>query len=221
MVAFLADLWRLTVEALRFNPEVYQQVATDPGVRATLVALAVLAGMALLLGQSVVLFINRVPPAWFAVVIVVSGLLYALRLVLWGAVTWLLARGFVAPAPAAGVVIRLVALGSAPFVFGWTILIPYAGPLVARLLYAWSFLIVLDGVRQVLALGFGQALVCVGVGWALAVLAGALGGRPFVALRDRVVRRRTGRPWLGRPEEVLAAFAAEVAARQAAGPGPR
>jgi hypothetical protein len=221
MVAFLADLWRLTVEALRFNPEAYEQVATDPGVRTALLSLAVLAGMSLLLGQSVVLFINRVPPAWFAVVIVVNGLLYALRLVLWGAVIWLIARWFAAPAPSPGVVIRLVALGSAPFVFGWMILIPYAGPLVARLLYVWSFLIVLDGLRHVLALEFGQALVCVGIGWVVSLLVGGVFGRPFVALRDWFFQRRTGSPWLSRPEDVIAEFADAVTAREAAARGQR
>jgi hypothetical protein len=220
MGAFLADLWRLTTGALGFNPEAYQRVATDPSVRAALVSLAVLAGMSLLVGQSVVLFINRVPPAWFAVVVVVAnGLLYALRLVLWGVVTWLIARWFVTPAPSPGGLIRLVALGSAPFVFGWLILIPYLGPIVARLLYVWSFLIVLDGLRHLLPLTFGQALVCVGIGWVISLLVGSLIGRPFGALRDWFFRRRTGSEWLNQPEDVLAEFAEAATAREAAAGG--
>lgn len=207
---FLASLWRVTVAALRFREDLLRVSQTEAQSEAVILTIILLAGMSLLIGQSTILFINQVSPLWFALSLVVYGVLYVLRFALWAAAIWLLSMSLFGTSHAFGPLIRIVGLGSAPFVFGWIILLPYLGPFVARLLTIWSFLIVFHAVGYAWGIGFGETLVSVGGGWALTLVVTRAIGLPFVALRDRLRRRLTGAPWLSNPQDDLVRVAADA-----------
>jgi hypothetical protein len=99
-----------------------------------------------MLGQSAVLFVNRLSPSRFALSVVVNAAIFVVGLVIWAAAIWLSARVVLESAASLASVARSVGLGCAPFLFGILIFLPYAGPLIARILYVWSLLIVLGAV---------------------------------------------------------------------------
>lgn len=193
---FIAHVWEAIWLALGFNAEAARFVSTDPESIAVVLTVAFLAGLSLLLGQSVVLFLNRVSKARFAITLVLNAVIYVINLAIWSVVIWFVATfAFGADRPI-GIGALAILLGSAPFVFGFFILIPYVGIILTRILYAWSFLITLVMVQAVFAIGWLQALVCVGLGWVLLLILNRTVGRPIVAVRDRIFHRLTGlRPY--------------------------
>ncbi|MFV9504699.1 MAG: hypothetical protein AB4911_09050 [Oscillochloridaceae bacterium umkhey_bin13] len=65
----------------------------------------------------------------------------------WGTTIWLSARLLFRVDDSYAPVLRMVTLGAAPFVFGFLVLIPYAGTFIGRVLGVWSLLIVLAAVN--------------------------------------------------------------------------
>ncbi len=207
---YCSDLWRVFVAALGFDPDLLRIMESASYPWAVALGIALLGGMSVLLGQSAILFLNQVSRGGFAVSVVLHGFLYALRFALWAAAIWIIGVRFFAAPPPFAQVLRIVALGGAPFVFGWLILIPHFGPLIARVLYLWAALIVLNAVQFLFRVDFWSALASVVGAWAAVQLAAGVFGRPFLALRDRLHRRIVGVPWVNTPRENLAAIAAEL-----------
>jgi hypothetical protein len=81
---FIGRLWQGIGLALSFSPDLLQRVEAYPESRTLIITMAILAGMSLLLGQSAVLFLNRVKPGRFIISLIVNGLLYTLSLMVWG-----------------------------------------------------------------------------------------------------------------------------------------
>src|SRR5580692_8584495 len=118
---------------------------------APLVALLIVlsAGVSTAIGQSIVLFANRVRPARFAFSIAISALLFMfgyafLTLSTW-AVAWLFGEG----RASLGTLWIVMALSYAPIVFSFLESIPYLGILLAWALRAWFLLAVVVGVAAV------------------------------------------------------------------------
>ncbi len=216
-IEFLASIWRVTVAALGFHDDVLAVAAREPRSERVILAILLLAGMSLLVGQSTILFINQVSPFWFALSLVLSALLFVVRFALWAAGIWLLSASLFGARHALGPLIRIIGVGSAPFVFGAVILLPYLGPVIARALAVWSVLIVLHAVRYATGIGFSEALVCVGGGWGITLAITRALSVPFIALRDRLRRRLAGAPWLSNPQDDLLRVAA-AAFRRASAP---
>jgi hypothetical protein len=171
--------------------------------------MAVAGSVSLMLGQSAVLFVNRLTPRRLALTVLVNAAVFIVGLVIWAAAIWLSAHVVLESTTPLAMVARCVGLGCAPFLFGILIFLPYAGPLIARILYVWSLLIVLGGVRYVLDAGFLQSLSCVGAGWLLMLLAGNTVARPVVRAREWLRRRAAGRVRLLSIEEAMTAYAEE------------
>jgi hypothetical protein len=209
---FIGRLWQGIGLALSFSPDLLQRVEAYPESRTLIITMAILAGMSLLLGQSAVLFLNRVKPGRFVVSLIVNGLLYVLSLMVWGFSIWLIGSWLFEVNQPLGTVMRLVALGAAPFIFGFLILMPYLGLMVARILYVWSFLIVLRAVQFTYQVDFWPALVCVGLSWLLMLGMSHTIGKPIVALRNRVWNKIVGSPMYGSAQDILLTFGREIEA---------
>ncbi len=193
---FVVHVWEAIWLALGFNAEAARFVSTEPEAVLVVLTVAFLAGLSLLLGQSVVLFLNRISKVRFIITLVLNAVIYVINLAIWSVVIWFVATfAFGADRPI-GIGALAILLGSAPFVFGFFILIPYVGIILTRLLYAWSFLITLVMVQAVFEISWLQALACVGLGWVLLLILNRTVGRPIVYIRDRIFRRLTGlRPY--------------------------
>lgn len=202
---FVRNVGRAIGLALQLSPTLVPVVESYPQSRYVVFTIALLAGGSLLLGQSVTLFVNRVRPLRFVASLLLNGFTFSIGLIVWGVTIWVSGVYLFAGAPDLGVVIRIVALGSAPFVFGFFILIPYLGNIIRRVLSIWSFLVVLNGVRLSFQVGLLEALACVGLGWLLVQLIGATIGKPFIRLQRRISRRVSGSALEARVQDILAA----------------
>lgn len=158
---FLSNLAQVIGLALGFTLNLPQTVLALPQPGLLALAVAVLAGVSQLVGDSVILFVNRVRPARFIAALVLNGLLFALSLAAEGAVIWSAARFIFGADEPIGMGILVAFLGSAPLVFGFLIMAATLGPLVGRLLRIWSWLITLLAVRDGFGLALWQALACI------------------------------------------------------------
>lgn len=203
---YLAAFWRVVTQAMRLNPETFANVERLPIAGLLTLGIAIVGGISQLLGQSVILFVNRVRPSRFALSLLLNGLTYLAGLLVWGLSIWLAARLFFGLREPLTTVLRMVSLGAAPYVFGFLVLMPYAGVFIGRVLGVWSLLIVLSAVRFTYGLTFWQSLFAVVGGWLLMQLLGSTIGRPIVALRSRLFRRVAGTDLSAPADDLLATF---------------
>jgi hypothetical protein len=191
---FLSNLAQVIGLALGFTLDLPQTVLAlpHPGLLAS--AVAVLAGVSQLVGDSVILFVNRVRPARFIAALGLNGLLFALSLATEGAVIWLAARFIFGVDEPLGMGILVAFLGSAPLVFGFLIMAATLGPLVGRLLRIWSWLITLLAVRDGFGLALWQALACMALAWSVVWLINIPFGRMLGLVNEALWRLVTRAP---------------------------
>jgi hypothetical protein len=192
MISFLSQLLDAIQLSLSMRPDVLQVVEGGGATRRVTAAVAILGGASLLAGESVVLFLNQVRRARFALSLLLNGIIFALTLGFWALVIWGIGVGGFGADVTLESTIHLVGLGAAPFLFGFLVLAPYFGPAIARILWVWSLLIMVQIVAFTFDLRFLGATVCVGAGWVLVLLAGRTVGRPVVRARNALWNRIVG-----------------------------
>jgi len=178
--------------ALTLDPRLFEAVLNDPSANSIVIGIVFLAGASTLLGQSVVLFVNRVRRGRFFLSLALNGLMYVISYLVWGAVIALVGSILFNDPPPFPAVIRMVGLSTAPLIFGIFILIPWMGPFIGRVLNIWSFLILVNVVEFGFQVGLIKALICVGLGWLVMLLLNNFVGRPVIALRNRLWKRVAG-----------------------------
>lgn len=202
--AFLGDVGRALWGAWTFDTSMAEWFGSHPNALGISVTIAVLAGASTLLGNSVVLFLNRVRGWRFVVSLLLNGLgfvaLYATQALI-VLVVGQLATGRTVPWE---VVVRSVMLATAPLVFGFFELIPYLGPGIAKFLQAWGVVALLTVVAVVYQTGFWQAVLITGVAWGVMQLVSWAVAKPMAALGAWFWRLISGKPVLLRPQDLLA-----------------
>jgi hypothetical protein len=207
------NVWIIITLSLKFDPNLLAIIEQYREANIYVLVVAILGGASQLLGQSAILFINHVKPARFIFSLFFNGIIYMLSLLVWATCIWAIGYyGFGYP-QTWGAIGRLVALGSAPYVFGFLVLIPYAGPGIGRVLSVWSFLIVLNAVIFSYKAGLWQGLVVVGLGWLLVYLMTITIGRPIIAVRNRLWNKIVGTPLDATAQDILKSIAVDNQAR--------
>lgn len=209
MFEFLGNLLRGVGEALRLNPRVFEVVEAAPDTGWIILTIAILGGASLLIGQSVILFVNRVRPGRFLVSLLINGIVFTISLLIWALAIWLTGRVLFPNDIPFDTVLRLVGLGAAPHLFGFLVLIPYLGDFIGRTLAVWSFLVVLAGIAFLAGSHLGVALVCVGLGWLLVTVMSLTIGRPIIALRNWLFKAVAGTSLEASVADILAAYSAD------------
>jgi len=203
---YFAYLWGAITHALRLDPGVFAFVEQYPQSAWLVAGIVFLAGASVLLGQSAVLFINRVRKSRFLISLITNGLIFLISYIVWGLIIWLVGRILFSVDPPWGQFVRIVGLSTAPLVFGFLVLIPWMGPFVGKVLNIWSMLILIAIVEHQFQIGFFGAVICVGIGW-LAVLAltNTL-GKPITALRNKVFQMVSGSKLDSTADDILLHF---------------
>ncbi len=207
MLDFIRLMWIGTIEAMRLNPRAFEYVEAGNRTGTVVLAIAMVGGASLLLGQSVILFVNRVRPARFVLSLLMNGIIFTLSLLVWAFAIWLTSRILFPNEIPFVTVARLVALGAAPYVFGFLVLLPYAGNFIGKVLAVWSFLVVLAALTTLANGNFGAALICTAIGWVIITVMSATIGRPVIALRILVWKRLTGADMDASVQDLLTQFA--------------
>lgn len=166
-----------------------EEVVNTPGAGRLAVVVVVLAGLSEAVGESVVLFVNRVKPSHFVRSLFISALIFAFTYLFLAASIWGVARLFFQPEAQFTQVATVVALAQAPRLLGFLVFLPYFGLPVSVLLWIWSLLATTVGVAELLDLTAWQAPVVVALGSVLLLTLQRTVGRPLLALA-RIARRR-------------------------------
>ena len=189
---YFDHLFQVIRYALTLDPRLYEYVATNPRSGWLVLGVVFLAGASVLLGQSVVLFVNRVRRGRFLFSLALNGVMYIISYFVWGVTIGVIGRLLFEFNPGTWAIVRMVGLSTAPLIFGFFILVPWLGPFIGRTLNIWGFLILVSVVEFGFQVGLVGALVTVGLGWLAMMLLNNLVGKPIAALRNRIWQRVAG-----------------------------
>lgn len=173
--------------------ELFTLLISPQGLAAA-TALIFLAGLSEGAGtRAVVLLVNRITPAAFALGLLASALLFLLSAALWVWSLWLVARELFGFDESLRLFYVALSASYGPLLLGALALLPLVGNLIRLLLRLWSFTIAL-GVMSSLGLELWKAVVCALVGALLVAGASALLSEPAGRLVARLGALLTGRP---------------------------
>jgi uncharacterized membrane protein (DUF441 family) len=99
MFHFLGQVWTLILHVTGFDQASFEVVAASPRTWPYVIAIVVAVGISLMLGQGVVLMLNRVRPGQFVTSLLTSGIIYLVALIAWGGLIALLGGWLFEPAP--------------------------------------------------------------------------------------------------------------------------
>jgi hypothetical protein len=161
--------------------------ALAPGFALVAVAVVLAAGLSESVGQSVVLFANRVKPPRFVFSLVVNAVLFACGYAFLIACTWLVLhyayRSPVSILPLATV----LAAAYAPLLFAFLAALPYLGAPLLWALHVWHLLAVVVAVSVAAGTGLVESLTAVGLGWLVVAISAQTFGKPVAVLGERVL----------------------------------
>jgi hypothetical protein len=203
---YFTYLWGTITHALRLDPAVFAFTEQYPQSAWLVAGIVFLAGASTLLGQSAVLFINRVRKSRFVISLITNGIVFVISYFVWGLTVWVIGRILFELNPPWGQFVRMVGLSTAPLVFGFLVLIPWMGPFVGKVLNVWSMLILIAIVEYQFKIGFWGAVTCVVLGWLASLAFTNTLGRPIVALRNKVFQRVSGSKLDSTADELLLHF---------------
>jgi hypothetical protein len=220
MFEFLWMMWQGITRAMRLDPAVAQYVdqsfQNGTGSGWVILAIAVLGGAGLLLGQSVILFVNRVRPGRFVLSLLLNGIVFTISLIVWAFFIWAIGSFAFPEQPRFGLVMRLVALSASPYVFGLLVLIPYLGEGIYRLLGVWSMLIAAGATAYSFKVPWIPAIAVVGFSWlAIWAMSNTI-ARPIIALRNKAWQLVAGTSLDASVGDILTQFATDQ--NQSSGP---
>ena len=180
------------LNALWLNPKVLEIVEQVPESGWVVGGIVFLAGASTLLGESAVLFVNRVRRGRFIISLITNGIVFLISYFVWAVTINVIGSLLFSVHPPFSQTVRMVGLSTAPFVFGFFILIPWMGPFIAKVLNIWSLVILIVIVEFEFKIGFWPAALCVALGWLVSLAFTNTIGRPVVALRNKVFRMVSG-----------------------------
>ena len=162
---FLISLWEIITGVLSFDPDAYIAVLTQPGGGRMAVAVLFVSTLSLSIGQSVVLFANRVGRRRFVLSLVLSATLLVVGVYIWATAVWLLAATLFDAQQSFSNVFIVVALSYAPLIYGFLVLLPYLGNIIYMVLRVWILLVLLMAVQALFNFGWFDAVLCSFLGW--------------------------------------------------------
>jgi hypothetical protein len=149
--AYLQTLLQVVGGVLRLNPQVFAAMRGADAITGLSLGVVLVAGLMRMLGQSIVLFANRVRPAGFVVRVLASTLEFILNVLAMGVIVWLVMRVLRPDAGLAlGEVLRTIPLAYAPYWLGALVLMPYLGIWIERGLKVYVFLALVVAFRGAL-----------------------------------------------------------------------
>jgi hypothetical protein len=166
--------------ALRLDRSAFDAIEeSSQGLRDAFILL-LLAGASVTLGQSVVLFLNRVSRGRFALALALGALELVLEALLWITSVWIVVGLLGVSRPHLVETLDVMGLAYAPFLFGVLVFLPYVGLPILSLLRLWVLLAAIVGTSA--AFDIGPELA------AVAVAGGFLGRWLLLHVFDRAVK---------------------------------
>jgi hypothetical protein len=181
-------LWQLVSGALMLSPDTFRMIEQTPAREHDPLIILLLAGTSETLGQSAVLFLNRVSRPRFVLALASGAAGLVLEATLWSVGMWLVAGLLHATRGSLDSALHAIGLAFSPLLFGFLVFLPTLGPLLARLLRVWVLLAAVVGATVVFGLNPAAAALSATAGFMGRPLALRLGGG-LAATVDRWVPR--------------------------------
>lgn len=206
ILSFPLFLIELAWGAIRFSTDAFLRAAYSGEAQTAALFIAFLAGVSEMLGQSVILVVNRVALYRFLASLAFTGLTYVITAVAWGlcaiAVAPLTRVGVLGPGEIAGVV-GVVSLAFAPRLFGVFSIAPYFGLALGRVLDAWAMTLAIFGLHVGLSLPLAAAVFCGIIGWAVSYGVRAWLGHALAAPLGKLRHAIIGSPLDRSPQQII------------------
>lgn len=178
--------------ALRLDPEIYALVqGTRQGLGVALVVV-LLAAVSEAVGQSIVLFINRVRPWRFVLAQAIAILSHLIGYLLWASAIWLAVWFIFGVREPVAATFAVVGLAYAPQLFAFFEMTPWLGNPFGLLLSLWSMAAIVVAIQSGMELALWQAGLTGLISWAGIQLFRRSLGRPIYALGRYIQRRAAG-----------------------------
>lgn len=190
----LPSLGETIRRALWLDPEIYAVIQWAPEGIWLALMVVLLAALSESVGQSIVLFVNRVRPRRFVLALLTATFSRLAGFWVWAASVWLIAFYGFGQAIPFWVVASAVGLAYAPQLLAFFVLTPFLGNPFSILLSLWSMLAIIVALRTGVGLEMWQAVITAGLGWVLIQVWQRTLGRPIYALGRWLERRAAGVP---------------------------
>ena len=178
--------------ALRLDSTVYTLVQGSRAGLTLALVVVFLAAISEAMGQSVVLFLNRVRPFRFALSLLIAVASNLIGYLLWSVVIWLAAWLAFGVEGAFVSALAVVGLAYAPQLFAFFEVTPYFGNFFGLVLTLWTMAAVVVALHFGMGISTWQAAITGIVGWATIQLFRRSLGRPIYALGGWVEKRAAG-----------------------------
>lgn len=163
-----------------------EAILASPGLPVIPLQIVALAGLSESIGQSAILFANRVTPRRFIISLFVSALIYVGGFFMWVFSITVVAGVLFQRTGMLSAVAGAVSLSYVPLLFGFLTFLPYLGSPIIKGLYLWAFLAQVAELRFALGLNHAQAVLCSMGGALFILIIRATVGRPVIWLENRV-----------------------------------
>jgi predicted Abi (CAAX) family protease len=171
--------------------EAFQRVAALPDFWLALLVV-LLAGLSLAVGQSIILFINRVKPIRFVFSLLLNAVLFLFGFLFLVFSTWLICRlPWSVDVPFATLV-KVIGLAYAPLLFSFLGALPYLGYPILVILSVWNLLAIVAGFAAITNLGWAFAFGYVAFGWFVKQVLENTIGKPIAQFGKELADRVAG-----------------------------
>src|SRR5581483_8602658 len=176
---FLPEVWSLLGGVMALQGQAYREALAFPDAIPAAVAIVLAAGLSEAVGQSIVLFANRVKPARFIFSLFVDALLFTFGYVFLVLSTWLVCRLPGAPHLSLLELALVLGMSYAPMLFAFLAALPYLGSALMNLLRVWHFLAMVVGVAAAGGIDVFASATYVWLGWLVMMLVQRSFGKPI------------------------------------------
>lgn len=183
----LNRFWTLVSGVLLLNKETFTSLNSLPLGLVASILVVLLAGLSQTLGQSVMLFINRVKPLRFLLSVAIAAVLFVFDYNFWVFSTWLVAGWLFDVSLPLIDVIKTLGFSYAPLLLGFLIVIPYFGMPILIVLSIWTLMAIATGLGAISSLGIWDAFECCLGGWLVLQFSQRIIGKAIANITSKIV----------------------------------
>ena len=190
--AYIRTILSLVGGVLRLDPAVFQTVNTVGTQDLVLFWIVLIAGMSWMIGQSIVLFANRVKPQRFFIAIFMGGIRFVLEVALVGLSVALLGVWLGRIEIDFTRTFQTISLAYAPYWLAFLILIPYFGLKIEKLLKVYLFLTLVTALQVAFQASFSRAVIQALIVFGIAAIVNIVLSRLLTPLANAIMRFVSG-----------------------------
>ena len=187
-----SKFWELMGGIFSFNSDAFQTIVNLPDGILLALLVVVLAGLSLSVGQSIILFINRIKPARFLFSLLLNAILFTFGFLFLVFSTWLICLLPWSVNVPLFTLIKVFGLSYAPLLFSFLGALPYVGVPILNILSVWRLLAMVVGFSAVAGVSETIALTYVAFGWVVLQLLEGTIGQPIAKLGKKIADRVAG-----------------------------